>query len=1117
MITNDWEYNLKIVLEDNMSKNKAGFLFKKYQYTFCVKYKKRFSPKHAMYDICAIEEIYSTNKDSFKVYNSKKNTHTFIQFKIFSFFNRLSLSIVFSMIDNLGLSIINRTIFELKVNNLGLQQKTLVYYFKTKSKFQVLLPHYHAAINLKKGLEKIWNKVVENDTFNSLIYHVGINYREANLLRAYAKYIRQIKDDINLHYIPDILIKNSEITRLLVKLFHIRFNPLLSREQVVEASTLKNLKSNLIKISILIENKILNNFLSFISATKRTNFFLTDRKTKNLKEYISLKFSLKEIKDIHIPKPEIDIFVYSSKFEGVHLRGAKIARGGLRWSDTTEDLRKVVLELMQAQVTKNSLIIPSGSKGAFAIKNCKVNNHNALDQVIECYKNFLRGILDITDNIVNTKIVTPLDVIRHDSDDPYFVIAADKGTATFSDYANEVAKEYNFWLGDAFASGGSNGYNHKKIGITAKGAWISIKDHFNSLNIDIDKEILTVIGIGDMSGDVFGNGMLLSKKVKLLAAFNHNYIFLDPNPDPYKSFKERQKLFNNPKLNWSHYSKNLISQGGGIHKRSVKKISITPEVKNALSINMDILTPSELISTILKSPVDLLWNGGIGTYIKGECEKNNQIADRKNDNLRILGKDLRCKVACEGGNLGFTQKGRIEFAKSGGKINTDFIDNAGGVNCSDHEVNIKIALQQELLQKNITLQERNMIIHSSSTAVENIVLEDSYRQLTVLSIENYSNINNLYDYSRLISYLEKIGDLNREVEKVASKEEIIKLEIEKKSLTRPEIAVLIAYVKNTIAKTLSTFNFTEDKFFQKILILYFPANIQRIVKTSLLLHQLNNQIITTMVANEFVNTLGCTIFHTLSQEQGFDPVVIIKSFYIMMVSTDAKNTLKIINSVPITIRYKLYRQCIISLQSALNSILEEYTNINKIGRIIINHTREFNIFCNTVSSKKFFKNTALKKQIKKIYSYIQKSKNTKSLLLKIYYIILMDDFYNIQMVNQSYKLNFSLVTKIYFKIKNYLYIDQILELINEECDFYYMKGLAHKLRNDLSKITINIVSMYLKNFQNTDIFTFLSHNKNLVNFNKCIIQIYKNNHSDNLIVVQIIINRLQEYLTIGRV
>src|SRR5436190_2818532 len=546
------------------------------------------------------------------------------------------------------------------------------------------------------------------------------------------------------------------------------------------------------RVDNLSEDRVLRQYLALILATLRTNFW-----TVHAKDFLSFKFDPAKVPGLPEPKPMFEIFVYSTRFEGVHLRGGKVARGGLRWSDRPEDFRTEVLGLMKAQMVKNVVIVPVGSKGGFVLKRPPpASDRDAfLKEGVACYQDYLRGLLDVTDNFVSGKVVPPPRVRRHDPDDPYLVVAADKGTATFSDYANAISQEYGFWLDDAFASGGSAGYDHKKMGITARGAWESVKRHFREMGVDTQTTDFTVAGIGDMSGDVFGNGMLLSHHIKLVAAFDHRHIFLDPHPDPESSFKERERVFKLPRSSWADYDAKLISAGGGIHPRSAKSIAITPEVKAALAISANALTPTELVNAILKAPVDLLWNGGIGTYVKSSSETHADAGDRTNDGVRVDAAELRCKAFAEGGNLGCTQLGRIEYALSGGRINTDAIDNSAGVDTSDHEVNIKILLGLPIAEGELTAKQRNALLAEMTDEVAALVLRDDYFQTQVLSVTKHIAPALLDAQQRFVQFLEKTGRLNRALEFLPSDEEIAERRAKGVGLTSPERAALLAYSK----------------------------------------------------------------------------------------------------------------------------------------------------------------------------------------------------------------------------------------------------------------------------------------------------------------------------------
>ncbi|MGL4896678.1 MAG: NAD-glutamate dehydrogenase, partial [Shewanella sp.] len=608
---------------------------------------------------------------------------------------------------------------------------------------------------------------------------------------------------------------------------------------------------------------------ALINATLRTNFYQLDAKGE-FKSYISFKFMPSMIPEMPRPLPKFEIFVYSPRVEGVHLRYGKVARGGLRWSDRREDFRTEVLGLVKAQQVKNTVIVPVGAKGGFVCKQLPTEGGREVlfTEGQECYRIFIRALLDITDNIINGEIVHPLDVVRHDEDDPYLVVAADKGTATFSDIANAISLEYGFWLGDAFASGGSNGYDHKKMGITAKGGWESVKRHFRELGIDCQTTDFTCLGIGDMAGDVFGNGMLLSKHTKLVAAFNHMHIFIDPNPDVAASFAERARLFALPRSSWDDYNRQLISKGGGVFLRSSKSIALSVEMQQMLATEQTAMTPTELMKELLKMPVDLLWNGGIGTYVKSSRETHAEVGDRANDALRVNGRELRAKIVGEGGNLGCTQLGRIEYAANGGRLNTDFVDNVGGVDCSDNEVNIKILLNAMVAEGELTLKQRNRLLEDMTEEVGQIVLQDCKDQTRTISVTQVRGAEQLKEQIRFIQYLEKEGKLDRALEFLPTDEELAERLASGRALTRPELSVLVAYAKMVLKEQLVTPEITEDTLLSQLLIAYFPKKLQELYSARMATHPLRGEIIATSLANELVNDMGLNFVQRMQDETG---------------------------------------------------------------------------------------------------------------------------------------------------------------------------------------------------------------------------------------------------------
>src|SRR5919107_1350564 len=689
--TRSWRDNLYEALIEQCGEEIGTELFQQYREAFPPGYRDDFLARTAVVDIRRIEGLSSGNDLGMSLYHPLEAPEDFLRFRLYRLGGEISLSEVMPLPEDMGVEGADPRPHQIEptekapvwINDFGLVHEA-----------QGELQTDQVKEIFQDAFARAWRGTVEDDGFNRLVLRAQLTWREITILRAYCKYLRQAGTTFSQNYMEQTLAANPHIARLLVELFKARLDPGRQERAEEETERLKEeIKEALEAVVSLDEDRILTSFLNVTLATLRTNYFQSTPEGEP-KPYLSFKLDPTGIPELPLPRPMFEIFVYSPQTEGVHLRGGKVARGGIRWSDRREDFRTEILGLMKAQTVKNAVIVPVGAKGGFVVKRPpRGGGREALqEEVVACYKTLIRGMLDITDNISGNEIVPPPDVSRYDDDDPYLVVAADKGTATFSDIANELSAEYDFWLGDAFASGGSVGYDHKEMGITARGAWESVSRHFRQLGRDIQNEDFSVVGIGDMSGDVFGNGMLLSRHIKLLGAFNHMHIFLDPDPDPETSFEERQRLFGLPRSSWTDYDENLISEGGGIFPRTAKSIPLSDQVRELLGVEEESMTPTELISAMLKAEVDLLWNGGIGTYVKASTETNAEVGDRANDTLRANGDELRCRVVGEGGNLGFTQMGRIEYALSGGRIYMDAIDNSAGVDCSDHEVNIKILL-----------------------------------------------------------------------------------------------------------------------------------------------------------------------------------------------------------------------------------------------------------------------------------------------------------------------------------------------------------------------------------------------------------------------------------------
>ncbi|MGL4898510.1 MAG: NAD-glutamate dehydrogenase, partial [Shewanella sp.] len=787
-----------------------------------------------------------------------------VRLKLFHKDEPIHLSDVLPMLENFGLRVINERPYEVTTAD-GSTFWILDFLMTVKVVNTDNIAD--SQDRFQNALSQVWQKKLEDDGFNRIILASGLTGREVSVLRAYAKYMRQIDATFSQSYIEETFGRYPQIADLLVKMFIRKFNPKLKTRTVGKFMEQINLRLD--EVSSLDDDRIIRRYLALINATLRTNFYQLDA-TGEFKSYISFKFMPSMIPEMPRPLPKFEIFVYSPRVEGVHLRYGKVARGGLRWSDRREDFRTEVLGLVKAQQVKNTVIVPVGAKGGFVCKQLPTEGGREVlfTEGQECYRIFIRALLDITDNIINGEIVHPLDVVRHDEDDPYLVVAADKGTATFSDIANAISLEYGFWLGDAFASGGSNGYDHKKMGITAKGGWESVKRHFRELGIDCQTTDFTCLGIGDMAGDVFGNGMLLSKHTKLVAAFNHMHIFIDPNPDVAASFAERARLFALPRSSWDDYNRQLISKGGGVFLRSSKSIALSVEMQQMLATEQTAMTPTELMKELLKMPVDLLWNGGIGTYVKSSRETHAEVGDRANDALRVNGRELRAKIVGEGGNLGCTQLGRIEYAANGGRLNTDFVDNVGGVDCSDNEVNIKILLNAMVAEGELTLKQRNRLLEDMTEEVGQIVLQDCKDQTRTISVTQVRGAEQLKEQIRFIQYLEKEGKLDRALEFLPTDEELAERLASGRALTRPELSVLVAYAKMVLKEQLVTPEITEDTLLSQLLIAYFPKKLQELYSARMATHPLRGEIIATSLANELVNDMGLNFVQRMQDETG---------------------------------------------------------------------------------------------------------------------------------------------------------------------------------------------------------------------------------------------------------
>ena len=723
------------------------------------------------------------------------------------------------------------------------------------------------------ALAALWRGQIEDDGFNALVLDAHLSWRQIMMLRAYAKYLRQAGTRFSQDYIERVLRSNTTVTRLLVRLFESRFDPARQAGQAERSEAItEEIRGELDDVAVLDHDRVLRAYLALILATLRTNYFAAPRRTPTPSPYLVVKLDAARVPDLPAPRPQFELFVYSPRLEAVHLRFAAVARGGLRWSDRSEDFRTEILGLAKAQEVKNSVIVPSGAKGGFVCKRlpdaADREAHQA--EVLACYRTFISAMLEVTDNLHAGQVVPPPGVVRYDTDDPYLVVAADKGTATFSDTANEIAVSYGFWLGDAFASGGSEGYDHKKMGITARGAWESVKFHFATLGVDTQTTDFTVAGVGDMSGDVFGNGMLLSRHIKLVGAFDHRHVFLDPAPDPAASFAERQRLFGLPRSSWADYDPTLISAGGGVWPRSAKSVPVSEQARQVLGLAEDVraLSPDQLISAILAAPVDLLWNGGVGTYVKASTQSHGDAGDRANDAVRIDATAVRAKVIAEGGNLGVTQAGRIEYSLAGGLVNTDFIDNSAGVDTSDHEVNIKILLAESVSRGELSPDQRNRLLQEMTDEVADLVLRDNYHQNRALASSRAQAPEMLHVHSRMMRKMARDGRLSRRLEVLPGDKEVAERRSAGLGLTTPEFAVLLAQVKIGAEQEMLASALPDDPYLRSVLTGYFPAPLREKFAGQMDAHPLRREIITTAVVNDMVDRSGTTFLFRMNEETG---------------------------------------------------------------------------------------------------------------------------------------------------------------------------------------------------------------------------------------------------------
>ena len=921
-VSRTWTDRLGDALREHRGEVEGNRLFDRFGRGFPTSYEETFTTNQGLADLSHLDRLSEDKGTSVALYKPAKGTPEVRRFKLFRA-DPLSLTDILPIFTHMGVEVVDEQPYEvaradgtpLEVYDFGLRVKDADTWES--------LPHESLRELFEGAVLAVWEGEAESDGFNQLVLGAHLTWRQVVILRTIAKYLRQTQTAFSQRYFEDALVSNPGIAADLVRLFETRFDPTryaadtAGREAraAAEESITSEVVDALDSVTSLDHDRITRAFLAVIQATLRTNFYQAGKDGQPYRSYVSLKLNPKAIPDLPAPRPAYEIWVYSPRVEGVHLRFGAVARGGLRWSDRREDFRTEVLGLVKAQMVKNAVIVPTGSKGGFFAKQLPdpAEDREAwLEEGKAAYRMFISGLLDLTDNRVGGDIVPPADVVRHDGDDPYLVVAADKGTASFSDIANGVAQSYGFWLDDAFASGGSAGYDHKGMGITARGAWESVKRHFREIGVDTQTEDFTVVGVGDMSGDVFGNGMLLSEHIRLVAAFDHRHIFVDPNPDSATSHAERQRLFDLPRSSWDDYDKALISTGGGVFARSLKAIPVSPEMVSVLGLKKGTtsMTPAELMKAVLHAPVDLLWNGGIGTYVKASTEDNASIGDRANDAIRVDGKDLRVKVVGEGGNLGCSQLGRIEAALAGIRINTDAIDNSAGVDTSDHEVNIKILLSEVVRSGGLTLEERNTFLASMTDEVADLVLRDNYEQNVLLGNARAQEHQMVTVHERLMKWLEGRGDLDRALEFLPSDAELAKRAHEGLGLKSPEFSVLVAYAKLALKHDLLASDLPDDPWFADTLAGYFPSAMREAYAGELGSHPLRREIVTNSVANSLVNRGGITFAFRAFEETGATAEQVARAFVVCREIFDLAGFVEQVealdNVVPTAVQTSLY-------------------------------------------------------------------------------------------------------------------------------------------------------------------------------------------------------------------
>ncbi|HPD82203.1 MAG TPA: NAD-glutamate dehydrogenase [Alphaproteobacteria bacterium] len=1023
----DWADQLRSTIEDKITNHEeAANLIHKYGQAFPLSYHEHYSPVQAVLDIEKINSIIGGDEINLELYEQKEDNQKVIRLKLYHADTPLALSDVLPIMENMGLHVITELPSEIKPahykNTIWIHDFLLEPASKNKD---INVPA--SKTSFEDVFKKTWNKEMESDTLNMLAFYAQMPWQDIAILRAYIHYLRQTGLSFSLPYMEGAITAYPQIAKSLVTLFKDLFDPTKKKmSDKKKEERVQSIHHSLDVVDALDHDRIFRSLIGLICATLRTNFFQLDDKG-NQKTYLSFKLNSSLIPELPQPKPYREIFVYSARVEGVHLRADKIARGGLRWSDRHEDFRTEVLGLMKAQQVKNAIIIPMGAKGGFVVKHPPTEGGRQayLAEGIECYKTFIRGLLDITDNRKGTDIINPPNVVRYDEDDPYLVVAADKGTASFSDIANSLSLEYGFWLGDAFASGGSAGYDHKKMGITARGAWESVKRHFRELNHDTQTQDFDVVGVGDMAGDVFGNGMLLSEHIRLIGAFNHVHIFCDPDPDPAATFKERQRLFKEVK-GWDEYNQKLLSKGGRIFNRSEKSLTLTPEIQKRFDITEDKVSPNQLIRAILKARTDLLWFGGIGTYVKATVESHAQVGDKGNDILRIDATELRAKVMGEGANLAITQKGRIEYAQNGGKLNADYIDNAGGVASSDDEVNIKIVLGDVIRKPKykMDIKKRNKLLESMTEDVVQHILRGNYQQVQGISLMEQHAAENILAHGKLIAKLkEKVG-LSRTLESLPVQEEIDQRRRMGKGLTRPELSVLQSYAKIAYTADLLKSDIVQTKAMEERLLRYFPKKLSENYPKEILDHRLKNEIIATTLANGIVNRMGPDFIRDRMEQCGASAEEVAKAYIIVREAfglRDIWNNIEALDGkVPAVVQLNALSETARMVERAVTWFLTRFGRKLEINR-------DIKAFEDGIKSVKKHMDDVVPKELLGKINLLTKNGIENGLPEELAHDIsimpILGSACDIIRISMDYKFEIPVTARVYFEIGDYFHLD----------------------------------------------------------------------------------------------